>query len=451
MDENNIREIARGHGWPENEFLSDVKRLAKSYGYTEEGALAESQRVFTRKFGTKPKPVDPQTESRLRKIAHAQGYNGDAFMREYWRLISKGRSKQDALSQTMKLFEKSTKTEREPTLANFGPRKLEELEKEKIAKLGAAPGERPMPPKPKTGKPGIVVGPKSPRTAEEVDDDDAGPRIDPELARWLVSKGFVREPEGVAYVRQDKVGEDLVKLQVDFSVSEKGSRYGYRLNPQPDPPEWKSDKALHDHPLLLQFKRFRDDLLAQREHGKTVPPPAPQKIRPAEVSTGGGAKLALLPPEEEEEVKEIARRDEQMIIRELKGDLKVLERALADYFYSFKLRDRDGRTRTVIGLSYAGVKAIIRRMGHIEILEIKVEEKPKSWFVLVKARDKLKDLEAYGAAAQPKQFLGGGENPFALTVAVSKAQRNAWRHFIDEKVVTETYREWLKKQEERES
>ncbi len=258
--------------------------------------------------------------------------------------------------------------------------------------------------------------------------------IDSELSSWLIGKGFVRGPEGVAYTKTDKVGEDTVKLQVDFSDDPRGMRYGYRLNISEDPPSWKSDRALRDHPTLLEYKRYRDDLLTQRERAKVVPPGA----KPTEVPAGGGTKLALMPPEEEE-VKEIARRDESLIIREVKGDLKVLERALADYFYSFKLGNR-----TVIGLSYAGVKAIIRRMGKIEILEIKVEEKEKSWFVLIKARDKLKDLEAYGAAAQPKQFLGGGENPFALTVAVSKAQRNAWRHFIDEKVVTETYRAWLK-------
>ena len=361
-----------------------------------------------------PKPEEKkidQTESRLRRIAKTQGYDEEAFLCEYGRLVSEGQSGMDALSQAMKLFEKSAyKAEKKPTLADFAPGRLGES----IAKLGAPPGERPMPPKKKV-------------------------EIDPELAGWLVSKGFIRGPEGVAYTKTDRVGEDTVKLQIDFSDDLRGMRYGYRLNLQADPPKWRSDPNLRDHPMLLEFKRYRDDLLAQRERAKATPPPA----KPTEASTGGGAKLALLPPEVEE-AKEMEHRDEQMIIRELKGDLKVLERALADYFYSFELRGR-----RVIGLSYAGVKAIIRRMGRIEILEIKVNEKEKSWFVLVKARDKLKDLEAYGAAIQPKQFQSGGENPFALTVAVSKAQRNAWRHFIDEKIVTEAYRAWLEEKEKR--
>ena len=294
--------------------------------------------------------------------------------------------------------------EKKQTLATFMPKKLEES-----------------------------TSPQKPET--EPKPEEKRTEVDPELAGWLSSKGFTRTPEGVAFVRTEKLETgDVVKLQVDFSDTPKGTRYGYQLNLSADPPEWKSISTLRDHPLLLQFKRFRDDLLAQREARVRIPQGPP---KPTEVPAGGGTKLALLQPEVEE-AEEMEHRDEQMIIRELKGDLKVLERALADYFYSFELHGR-----RVIGLSYSGVKAIIRRMGHIEILEIKVEEKPRSWFVLIKARDKLKDLEAYGAAVQPKQFPGGGENPFALTVAVSKAQRNAWRHFIDEKVVTETYRAWL--------
>jgi hypothetical protein len=260
--------------------------------------------------------------------------------------------------------------------------------------------------------------------------------IPPELAGWLSSKGFVLNPEGVAFVRTERLETgDIVKLLVDFTDTPKGTRFGYRLDLSKDPPEWKPDKALRDHPLLLEFKAFRDKLLAER--AKVAPP-----AKPIEVPTKEGAVVTLLPPEVEE-AKEVERRDEEMIIREVKGDMKILERALADYFYSFELRGRK-----VIGLSYAGVKAIIRRMGHVEIQEIKVEEKPKSWFVLVKARDKLRDLEAYGAAVQPKQFPSGEENPFALTIAVSKAQRNAWRHFIDERVVTEAYRAWLERREE---
>lgn len=161
MDENNIKEIARGHGWPENEFLSDVKRLVKSYGYTEEGALAESQRVFTRKFGTKPKPekkIDPQTESRLRRIAKTQGYDEDAFLLEYGRLILEGLPGMEALSQVMELFEKGAyKAEKKPTLADFTSEKLEEPSP--TARLGAPPGQKPVPPKveakPKATKPDV--------------------------------------------------------------------------------------------------------------------------------------------------------------------------------------------------------------------------------------------------------------------------------------------------------
>ena len=71
------------------------------------------------------KKVDPQTESRLRRIAHGQGFDEDAFLREYGRLMSEGRSGMDALSQAMDLFDKG-KAEKKPTLANFAPSHLEE-------------------------------------------------------------------------------------------------------------------------------------------------------------------------------------------------------------------------------------------------------------------------------------------------------------------------------------
>jgi hypothetical protein len=403
VDEDNLRRIAAGHGWPEDEFLAEVRRYVSDYGYSEEGALAQAQRHFTRKFGMRTRaptladfmPAEPAQPKAAagppRAGAEAEGKPGAA--------------------------------ERGESLEATSPPTPERPESARSGETGVGEGRG-------TG----------PQKEEKVE-------IDPELSSWLVGRGFVRGPEGVAYTKIDRVGEDTVKLQVDFSDDPRGMRYGYRLNLQADPPEWKNDPALRDHPTLLEFKRFRDDLLARREAERAKLPPAVTP-KPAEIPAKEGVSVALLPPREEEaeeEAREVERRDEDLIIREIRGDLKVLERALSDYFYSFELRGR-----RVIGLSYAGVKAIIRRMGHIEITDIKIEEKERSWFVLVKARDKLRDLEAYGPAVQPKHFQSGEENPFALTIAVSKAQRNAWRTFIDEKVLTESYRAWLEERGKRE-
>lgn len=57
-NEEKIKGIARGHGWPEGEFLAEVNRLLKNYGYFEEGALAQAQKHYAHKFGiAKPEPA----------------------------------------------------------------------------------------------------------------------------------------------------------------------------------------------------------------------------------------------------------------------------------------------------------------------------------------------------------------------------------------------------------
>lgn len=127
MDEKNIREIAKGHGWPEDEFLGKIKQLVNDFGHSEDSALDKVQREY-----------------RLRRIAHVQGFNQDAFASEFERLSSEGKPNMDVLSQTMKLFEKgSHKVEKEPTLATFAPNHLEE------PAPPPKPKEKPMPPKPK--------------------------------------------------------------------------------------------------------------------------------------------------------------------------------------------------------------------------------------------------------------------------------------------------------------
>lgn len=129
-----------------------------------------------------------------------------------------------------------------------------------------------------TFMPKKLEGPTSPQKPEtEPKPEGKKVEIDPKLAGWLSSKGFTLGPEGVAFTRTERLETgDVVKLQVDFSDTPKGARYGYRLDIEKDPPEWKSDPHLHDHPLLLQFKQFRDDLLAQREARVQISPAAPK-------------------------------------------------------------------------------------------------------------------------------------------------------------------------------
>ncbi|MQY68660.1 MAG: hypothetical protein GH150_04685 [Hadesarchaea archaeon] len=372
------------------------------------GGVRKRVEAETKRPKPEEKMIDPQTESRLRKIARNQGFDEGVFLREYGRLIAEGRSDMDALSQTMQLFEKSAKVEKRPTLATFDSDHLEE----------PAP-----PPKPK--EKGLHRG--AIRT-----------EIDPELSSWLVGRGFVRGPEGVAYTKTDKVGEDTVRLQIDFSDDPRGMRYGYRLNIQTDPPEWKSDSNLRDHPTLLEFKRFRDDLLAQREHAKITPPEAKPVEAPAKE---GGARVEVMATGEEvpREVMEIQIRDEQQILEEMKG--KVLD----TYFYQFKLRGR-----IVTGLSYAGCRALAQRMGGLHISDLKIKETEKSWVATCRIHDVRRNLILMGAAMQPKKMrLRDGsevEDFFSFTKAAGKCQRNAIRACLPEQVITTMYDEWKAKQ-----
>ena len=250
------------------------------------------------------------------------------------------------------------------------------------------------------------------------------PEINPELAGWLSSRGFVLNPEGVAYIRTDRLETgDVVKLLVDFTDTTKGTRFGYRLDFTKDPPEWRPDKALHDHPVLLEFKRFRDDLLEQKK-------PAVFGELDREFPAAEGQAL----------LQKVEAKDEEQILAEMRGDFE--SEVLKQLFYSFEQAGRK-----IVGLSYKGVKQIALRQGHIKVKDLDLKETEKAWVAVCKARDKARDLEVYGASIQAKEMVlrDGSKAPdqFALTKAVSKAQRNALRGLISEVVITETYKRWL--------
>ena len=260
---------------------------------------------------------------------------------------------------------------------------------------------------------------------EEKPTEKPKPKIDPELAGWLSSRGFVLNPEGVAYIRTDRLETgDVVKLVVDFTDTPKGARFGYRLDFAKDPPEWKPDKALRDHSVLLEFKHLRDDLL---ERGK-----------PAAI---GEAVKELPAAEGQALLQKVEAKDDEQILAEMRGDFE--SEILKQLFYSFEQAGR-----RVVGLSYKGVKQMAIRQGHIEVKELELKESEKAWVAVCKARDKARDLEVYGASIQTKEMVlrDGSKVPdqFALTKAVSKAQRNALRGLISEVVITETYKRWLK-------
>jgi len=140
------------------------------------------------------------------------------------------------------------------------------------------------------------------------------------------------------------------------------------------------------------------------------------------------------------EVYEIVEKmDEDQILAEMKGEL------VKSYVYSFEVKDR-GETRKVTGLTYAGVRQAIRGRGHVEILPCHccgkaahVDEDERLYKAQVRMRDIVHDVEVIGASVCSKNL------PFAYTICVNKAERNAIRKIIPEKVVVQVIEEYLRR------
>jgi hypothetical protein len=143
------------------------------------------------------------------------------------------------------------------------------------------------------------------------------------------------------------------------------------------------------------------------------------------VNTERAGSAELVKPESYEEFAIMERKDEEQILAQLKGHY------LEEFVYSF-----EHAGRRVIGLSWAGVKECAYRMGGIDVVECKVEDKGEYWLVLAKAVDRTTGSGRYGISTQPKKMkLKDGseqEDLFSLPKALSKAQRNAIRGLIPE-------------------
>src|SRR5208337_3198621 len=130
-----------------------------------------------------------------------------------------------------------------------------------------------------------------------------------------------------------------------------------------------------------------------------------------------------------ETFQEMDRRDEGQILAEMRGE------QLAEYVYSTRIEGRQ-----VTNLSYLGVKEAIRRRGHVEILEIRTEQDDKEFRAIVRVRDQDNQIDVLGASTCEKT------KPFAWTLAVNKAERNAWMKLIPSKWIAALISEWISRQ-----
>jgi len=122
------------------------------------------------------------------------------------------------------------------------------------------------------------------------------------------------------------------------------------------------------------------------------------------------------------------RRDENQILAEMRGEI------IEELIYDIEIHGR-----RVTNLSYAGVKEATRRRGNIEILEVRTEESDSEIRALVRVRDHDNRIDVLGASAAEKS------KPFAYTLAVNKAERNAFAKLIPAKWYAVLIDEWLQR------
>lgn len=149
--------------------------------------------------------------------------------------------------------------------------------------------------------------------------------------------------------------------------------------------------------------------------------------------------------------------DEEQIAEEIRG--AVIEQ----YFYEFQQFDPlVKKTVTKVGLAFSGVKWIAARMRDqkhpLSIIHAEVNPSPdgESWLAVAIAQDTATGEKRFGNAEQSRwidkyrwekgvkteEIVGRDPRPFAYTLALSKAQRNALRMFMDETIIQEGYKAW---------
>lgn len=119
-------------------------------------------------------------------------------------------------------------------------------------------------------------------------------------------------------------------------------------------------------------------------------------------------------------------RDEGQILAEMRGEF------LEQYVYSFNQAGRN-----ITNLSYVGVKEAIRRRGHVQIIDHRVEEVNGKYRATVLLHDILNDIDVLGVSEAEVS------KPFAYVLAVNKAERNAFMKIIPAKFYAELIKEKL--------
>jgi len=131
-------------------------------------------------------------------------------------------------------------------------------------------------------------------------------------------------------------------------------------------------------------------------------------------------------------------RDDKQIASEV---AQIPEKAVEDWFYQFK---QDGRT--VTGLSYTGVMALMRKQENIDVKVLENEDKGDHYKVKARAIDKARNITFERTKRQSKKMeLKSGEkaeDEFADVKAESKAIKKALQAVLSPRVVVRAYETW---------
>lgn len=139
--------------------------------------------------------------------------------------------------------------------------------------------------------------------------------------------------------------------------------------------------------------------------------------------------------------------DEKMIRDEILG------RFVDIYVYSFDVETKEGKT-TQYGISYAGIMALVKaansmtksRYTATDIPPV-LEEHDTYWLAKVQCEDKQIGLKVWGEKRQPKYKKYGQVDEHADTIAVSKAQRNAFATLLPKTLILDFIRDYVEKKE----
>lgn len=148
---------------------------------------------------------------------------------------------------------------------------------------------------------------------------------------------------------------------------------------------------------------------------------------PSGLSSGfdDSQKIAVIPPSET---------DEFFMIKEQRDDTRMLavmdNMFEADMVYAFMSKDKKGKKKVNIELSWEGIKSIALEYGAI-VTDLKhVEETDTYVQVYFTATDLVSKVTVWGAVKQAKFSEKGKPNRKAFEMAISKAQRNAIKNLL---------------------